>query len=355
MSIRFLAIAVLLFSKSSILFSQICDTTLLCSCIDDDLNPAGIMLGHEHPQGTWKLSYRYMSMNMSGNLSGINTVDDDTIFNNYMMSPKNMRMDMHMLMAMYGVTDKFSIMAMFNYNILSMQMNMFPTTSMNMPGMNMGSGNNTTMASKTNGIGDIQLYATYVLLKRNINFLFLSGGISVPAGSIYAKGKNDDMIYPSMRLPYMMQLGSGTVDFLPGVTYLLRYEDFSFGTQVTSILRPFNNSLGYHLENKLSLNWWAAYKWLPWISTSARVEDNYTSSISGNDAQLVMTNEPSANPFNYGGQLVNGYAGINIYFNKSFLINSKLSAEYGIPVYQFVNGIQLGTKSTFNVSWTFSF
>jgi len=226
---------------------------------------------------------------------------------------------------------------------------------MNMPGMQMDSNQNTAMTSKTNGIGDIQLYAVYEALQKNNHSLFLSGGVSIPSGSIYVKGKSDDMMYPSQRLPYIMQLGSGTIDFLPGITYLFRYNDFSLGTQAISVIRPFNNSLGYHLENKLTLNWWAAYKWLPWISTSARVEDNYTSPITGNDSQLVMANEPSANPANYGEQLVNGYAGVNIYFNRSFLSNSKLAAEYGIPLYQCVNGIQMATRSILNISWVLSF
>jgi hypothetical protein len=355
MHIRFIAIALLLFFKSAILFSQTCDTTSICTCVDDDLNPAGIMIGHEHPKGVWKLSYRYMNMMMDGNQSELHAVDDNTIFNNYIMSPKTMQMDMHMLMAMYGITDRLSIMTMFNYNVLSMQMKMFPVATMNMPGMNMSSNMNTTMTSKTNGIGDIQLYAVYELLNKKSNYLFLSGGINLPAGSIYAKGKSDDMMYPSMRLPYMMQLGSGTIDFLPGITYLLKYNEFSFGTQVTSVLRPFNNTLNYHLGNQLTANFWAAYKWLNWISTSVRIEDTYTSLINGNDAQLVMANEPSANPANYGGQLVNAHGGLNFYFNRGFLSNSKLSVEYGIPVYQFVNGIQLGTKSTINASWMFSF
>ncbi len=346
----------MLLIKSITLSSQTsCDSMQVCDCIWHDLSPAGIMFGHEHANGSWKISYHYMSMIMKDKLSGNIKVDDNYVFNSYIMSPQSMQMDMHMLMAMYGITDKLSVMAMFNYNVNNMSMTAFPGTTMIMDGKPMVMSTYTNMTTKTSGLGDTKIYAVYALINKNANHVFISGGINIPTGSITIKGKSDDMMYPDTRLPYMMQLGSGSLDFMPGVSYLFKEEKFSAGTQLTLIARPFNNSLGYHLGNELNANAWAAYKWLPWISTSIRVEENSAAKISGNDVSLIETLEPVAFATNYGGNTISAFAGLNFYFNKTWLQHCKLSLEYGQPIYQKVNGVQLAQKSTLYAGYAILF
>jgi hypothetical protein len=353
-SINYLWMVLLLF-KGIILSAQTCDSLSVCDCAAKDLSPSGTMLSHEHGKGTWKISYRYMSILMKNNLSGTTKVDDNYVYNNYIMSPQNMQMDMHMLMAMYGITNKFSVMVMFNYNVLSMNMSALPGSTMQMDGRTMVmTANSTNMITKSSGLGDTKLYAVYTLLNHNVHHIFLSEGFNIPIGSIMIKGKSDDMIYPGSRFPYMMQMGSGSYDFMPGITYLLKMNRASMSAQLTSVIRPFNNSLNYHLGNELTFNIWAAYKWFPWISTSIRLEGNSVGTIAGRDVSLYEM-EPGANPLNYGGQTLNSYVGLNFYCNKGGLKNNKLSVEYGLPVYQNYNGIQLGVISTLYVGWLLSF
>ena len=45
----------------------------------DSHAPIGVMGDHMHKQGEWMLSYRFMTMNMEGNLKGSNNIDPDTI------------------------------------------------------------------------------------------------------------------------------------------------------------------------------------------------------------------------------------------------------------------------------------
>ena len=357
----------LLLFVSGALTAQTCDSSMsvTCDCASKDLSPAGIMLGHEHPKGGWKISYRYMSMYSKGNATSTNaegdpiatkSVDDNYMFNYYLMSPQNMRMDMHMVMAMYGITNRLSVMAMFNYNIMTMNMNMLPgTMHMHMDGgtMVMTADDNSSMRSHSSGFGDTKLYAVYSLVNKKIHHVILSTGLNLPTGSIRVKGASDDMMYANSRLPYMMQMGSGSVDFMPGVTYLLKANKFSFSTQVTTILRT-NNSLGYRLGNEYSLNIWGAYQWFPWISTSVRMEGNSVGIIVGKDASLYNV-EPAADPMSYGGENINGYIGLNFYLNKGFLKNNKLSVEYGMPLYEKFNGIQLMPRSTIYAEWMISF
>lgn len=340
--------------------AQTCDSSgaMTCNCASKDLSPAGIMFGHEHPKGAWKLSYRYMSMYSSGNLLGTEQVNDNFVFNNYLMSPQSMRMDMHMLMAMYGFTNRLSVMVMLNYNTMTMDMNMLPgTMHMHMDGstMVMSESTSNSMRSHVSGPGDTKLYAVYSVVNKGVHHVLINAGVSIPTGSIRKKGGDDDMMYTNARYPYMMQTSSGTVDVMPGATYLLKESKFSFSTQVTAVLRPYNNALNYHLGNEFALNAWAAYQWLPWISTSLRAEGCHTGTISGHDAGLYAAMEPSANPINYGGQNLNGYVGLNFYLNKGFLRNNRLSFEYGMPLYQEVKGIQQALRSAVYAGWLISF
>ncbi len=345
----------LLFFITPAVLSQTCDSVKECNCALNDRSPAGIMLAHEHSKGVWKFSYRYMNMAMNGNLLGTQKVDDNFVFNNYIMSPQNMRMDMHMLMAMYGITNRLSVMAMFNYNVLDMNMSMLPTT-LHVHGAGTTSAKSThVMNTKTSGLGDIQLYAVYSLLNKSDQLLLLNGGVNIPTGNIYNKGNSSDLMYPSQQLPYMMQMGSGTVDFMPGLTYLMLVNKFSWSTQVTSVIRPFMNTRNYRLGNEGTLNIWAAYQWFNWLSTSLRLEGIAKGEIVTKDAALSTVMEPSANAKNYGGKNINSYIGVNFYLNKGFLENSKLSMEYGMPLYQNINGIQLAQKSTIYAGWMISF
>ena len=97
-----------------------CDES--CHCINN-LTPAGVMVSHVHPKNEWMLSYRFMDMAMLGVLSGTKKMDELDVFNLYLMNSKKMRMDMHMLMGMYGLTDRLTAMVMLNYNVKCTNLN----------------------------------------------------------------------------------------------------------------------------------------------------------------------------------------------------------------------------------------
>lgn len=353
---------ILLFSIESSFASK--RDSILCSCNRDDYSPAGVMVGMRHLKGMWMFSYNYMNMQMQNNLSGTTPVSDETILNNYLMSPHSMRMDMHMLMGMYGLSDRVTVMAMLNYNFFDMKMNMLSAahSAASTGGHNHSAAANTEglnlmeMASKSSGIADAQLYALWSFFVRRGTILMASGGINIPAGSINQKGASDDMMYPNTRFPYMMQNGSGTVDFYPGVTLLQRTKNFEGSVQATGTVRTYNNTNGYRLGNRLMLNTWGAYQFFGALSPSLRVDAAFTEAIHGEDHQLYQVMEPGAAPENYGGTLVNGYIGLSYYFKKGPVVrNSRVLVEYGLPLYQHLNGIQQPQQHVLNVAWRYAF
>ncbi|HXU28690.1 MAG TPA: hypothetical protein VN698_15785, partial [Bacteroidia bacterium] len=177
-------------------------------CNPDAVAPAGIMTDHVHEKGKFAIAYSYMNMTMQGNQMGTKSVSDATIFNNYMMATNRMNMQMHMLMPMYGLTDRFTVMAMLSYNINNMSMHMMPMQSMNMPGMTMTDYKSMPTKMNSSGLGDTKIYALYNVLPSCNHRLVAGLGLSLPTGNIRVKGAT--MQSNSDVLPYCMQLGTGT-------------------------------------------------------------------------------------------------------------------------------------------------
>jgi len=339
--------------------AQTKDTTSLQSCFDccrpDAYAPFGLMMtDHVHPKGEISFAYYYMSMQMQGNKSGTNNIGDNEIFKNYIMSPAKMAMQMHMLMAMYGVSDKLTLMGMFNYTMNNMSMNMMPMEMMNMQGMNGATGTMPT-SSKSSGIGDAKIYVLYNLLGICNQRLVAGVGINIPTGSITAKGAT--MLSDNQVLPYNMQLGSGTFGLLPSLTFVKQHHSFSWGTQARATINLGTNSQGYSLGNQYAFTGWIAYECFKWMSFSSRMETVYTDKISGYNSTVapLMNNDPSANAANYGGQSANVYAGINIYAPKDRLKGNRLAVECGMPFYQNVNGTQMSQHGILYAGWSISF
>jgi hypothetical protein len=332
----------------SLITQKICKKGTCCT--NNDPTPAGIMISHVHEKAQWMLSYRYMQMNMGGVLSGTQTSTKSDVFNNYIMYPNAMRMDMHMLMGMYGITNRLTVMAMAQYISNNMTMDMF-TKNGHVHGSTATENATITHAMSTAGIGDMQIHLLYgLILQPNHQFL-LSAGASIPSGNIQIKGKMDDAMYPHRSYPYAMQLGSGTYDVLPCVNYLYEKEKLTFSTQLSGVIRTAFNENGYHFGNEATLNSWLAYAWLPSFSNSVRVAGNVTDKIYGRNTDVYIYNEPSANPANYGGKNVQAYIG-SVFRWKNTL---RLSVEYGLPLYQNLHGTQMKLQQTLNASISTAF
>jgi hypothetical protein len=326
------------------------DSVVTCvSCIcKKDATPAGVMLSHVHSKGEWMFSYRYMNMATKGMEQNGNTISNDQIYNQYLFSSDRMSMNMHMLMAMYGVSKKLTLMAMVEYKQTTMNMVGPEGTTHIHNGMVMSSSMAHDM--KTSGFGDISLTALYSIINNEKHHVLFSGGISIPTGSVETKGDAGSM-YPNQRYPYMMQQGSGTWDVKPGLTYTFKGNKVMASTQLFSTIRTGYNQVGYKLGNELTFNNWVAYQWFPWLSTSLRAEVFQMGSVKGYDPGLYAYTEPSANAANYGGTTVMLYAGANTFF----LTNNKIGIEAGLPVYQKSNGIQASIYSNVNLVYSIVF
>ena len=270
------------------------------------------------------------------------SVSDGDVYNSYLMSPNKMTMDMHMFMIMYGLTDKVTLMLMPTYNVSGMSMNMYSTaTPMQMPGMapNVAMPNSTSVS----GFGDTKLYGLFDITQNSHFTLVASAGLSIPTGSINEKAFTS--IYSNLRADYIMQTGTGTIDFLPGVSLLAHEHGFDWGIQAMGTYRPFYNANGYHFGNEGTAELWIAKKWNSFISNSIRMEAMADAQMSGYDKNIYAIMEPTADASNYGGIRSYIYPGINFYPGTFLSATFKIRVEYGLPVYQYANGIQMAGKS----------
>lgn len=295
-------------------------------------NPAfGDQVYHTHPAGMWMLSYQYMHMAMDGLRDGTSDVESDSVGYKrgseyeYMMIPTAMTMDMHMLMAMYGVTDSWTVMLMPSYVQTKMDM------IMDMGPM-MGRSEYDPMS--TDGLGDTEVRAAYKVNER----LTASLGLSLPTGSIEETVAS---MRRTFRAPYDMQLGSGTYDLKPALTYNALSGDakWNWGAQATYTWRTAENDNGWRYGDSLKLNGWLQRAFGPaagWL----RLAYGNTGSIRGEDREIAALQSwspmPDADPDNYGGTRVDGAVGASCVLGPV-----SLGLEFGVPLYQDLNGLQM--------------
>ena len=297
-------------------------------------NPAfGDQIHHTHPAGMWMLSYQYMRMNMDGLRDGTSDVAEDSVGYKrgseyeYMMIPTTMTMDMHMLMAMYGVTDQWTVMVMPSYVATEMDM------IMDMGPM-MGRSEYDPMS--TDGLGDTEVRGSYKVGE----VLTASLGLGLPTGSVT---ETVTSMRKTFRAPYDMQLGSGSYDLKPAITYNALTDDrkWNWGAQAQYVWHTAENDEGWRYGDSLRLNGWLQRALGPaagWV----RLAYGAAGGIRGEDPEIdalqAWSPMPDADPDNYGGSRVDGALGA------SFALGPvSLGLEFGVPLYQDLNGLQMKT------------
>lgn len=301
------------------------------------LTPNGITGDHLHEKGQWMLSYSFMRMEMDGNRDGTNDLSDADILTyanihgapaNLRVVPQNMTMDMHMFGGMVGIGHDITLMAMVPYLKNDMDHNTY-----NMGGTYIGSFN-----TESSGLGDISLSALFPLYKNGAHQLNGRLGLSLPTGSI---DEEDDVLTPmnttpTLRLPYAMQLGSGTYDILPALTYTTNYNDWSFGAGYQGRIHLGENSEDYTRGDKHDLTAWAGYRFTNAFGVTANIKAETEGKIDGQDANITAPVQ-TADPSNYGGDTVS----FGVQAGWRFYDKTTIKGSFALPLYQDLNGPQM--------------
>lgn len=212
-----------------------------------------------------------------------------------------------------------------------------------------------TTTVKSDGLGDIKFGLLYTPFKsyndkgiRKHN-LILDAVLSAPTGSIDEEDKilNPMNIKMNTRLPYGMQLGSGTWDTLLGIAYWGKEGKWGWGAQYLATLPlESENSEGWRYGDKHEGTGWVSYEWLPTLASSLRIRHEYQDEIQGMDPKIFGPGL-GANPGNYGGTRTELMVGINWMYQPA----RNLSLEFSKPISQDRNGFQPDHDYSLMISW----
>ncbi|MFA6162351.1 MAG: DUF3570 domain-containing protein [Methylobacter sp.] len=335
--------------------------------------PAGVMFDHMLGKtNDMMVGYRFMYSRQSGDmLHGSNTASDLDIVNNgcgsdrCRLTPTYMDMSMHMLDIMYAPTDWLNLMLMPQF--MDMEMNL--RTLDGAPPVDPGGHIHTGTGHATGGVGDTGMYALVKLFDMPMHHVHLGLGVSAPTGDVDIKlrrtHKRDEGF-----IHYGMQLGSGTWDFKPSLTYTGKLDDWSWGAQLSGTKRlEDKNESGYALGDIFQSTAWGGYSLTRWLSASIRGvytvqgaingQFNPTPGVVGVNYELVDNVNPKSGPMDfptsYGGRYWDIGFGLNAVVTGGALAGNSFGVEWLQPVSTDVNGYQLDRVGALSATWSLAF
>jgi hypothetical protein len=340
--------------------------------------PAGVQFDHVLPKaGDFMVGYRYMRNVQAGDfrlgdqMIGIDQARKEGCYGEgCAVTPNNMTMNMHMLDLMYAPTDWLTLMLMPQW--VDMDMHMTPNPDMQLIGGHGGHG--AVHEHQTGGIGDVGAYGLFKLYGDQHHQINLAIGGTAPTGDVdivqRKTGVNPVYINP---IHYCMQLGSGTWDFKPALTYTGQVDKFSWGAQANATIRlESQNKSGFAFGDIFQGTAWGGYQWTEWLGTSVRgvftsqgeIRGRYpTIYVDGADDNgnpaVVPYNDQHIDTFgqpqNYGGSFIDIGLGINVTVPHGAFAGNSLKFEWLQPVYTNFNGYQPDRDYALNFSWNYGF
>lgn len=324
-------------------------------------NPAGLMFAHMMDEpGSFMVGYQFMYGRQSGDmLNGSSVPLDSTIVENgcstdiqCRFTPKFMNMKMHMLMFMYAPTDWLNLMVMPQF--VDMDMNLRELSGRPPPAQ--GVHEHTGVGGhETGGVGDTSLSALIKLYDSGMHHLHAGIGVTAPTGDVDLEFRRIVQEDGGL-IHFMMQLGSGTWDFTPSLTYTGTLDRWSWGAQASGVKRlQDKNESGYALGDLFQTSVWGGYNLTSWLSTTVRGIYTVQGSIRGDFNKFNGRGGPMDFPKNHGGRFWDLGLGVSAYVPSGDLAGNRLSFEWIQPLKDDVNGFQLERDGALSASWSYAF
>lgn len=295
--------------------------------------PVTVLGAHTHHEGDFMVGVTRMTMNMRGSLDGDDRISNAEIFEDYEIVHTKMQTDVTMYSFMYAPTDDTTLMVMVpDKRVIAKHVR--------------DDGSRFTRTQK--GIGDVSIHALHTFYREGEHRMHFDAGVSLPTGSIDEENNG-------RREHYMQQLGSGTVDLLPGITYLGETEDWAWGAQAKGVVRMGKNKHDYSRGNRVALTSWIQRRILENLAVSARVNAQRWGNVRGRDRELDLSEISENDPDHQGGKRIDALLGLSYYGEDGPLEGHRIEFEYGWPVYQKLKGPQLEMDQVATLSWKVTF
>lgn len=347
--------------------------------------PAGVMFDHMLPKaGDFMVGYRYMWNSQSGAmLHGTDRISDPAIVargcsgDPCYLTPDSMSMSMHMLDLMYAPTDWLTLMLMPQFMDMDMDMRRLdgaPDLSVTDSILGNHLTHHVQNGHETGGIGDLGVYALFKLFDNGTHHVHATAGLSAPTGDVDIQLRRNHGIDGGF-IHYGMQLGSGTWDFKPSLTYTGHIDDWSWGAQASGTVRmEEQNESGYSLGDLFQTTAWGSYNLTNWLTASLRgvytLQGRINGQFPGSGGQFtdpdglfngsqgpvtIYKFGPQDYPQNYGGRFWDVGFGLSAMVPSGALAGNRFSVEWLQPVEDDVNGYQLERDGALSAAWSLAF
>ncbi len=333
--------------------------------------PAGVMYDHMLPKaGDMMVGYRYMYGSQSGDmLNGTQHVNNQAVVdggcgpNPCYLKPASMSMDMHMLEFMYAPADWLTLMVMPQFVDMTMKMNRLRGPEFDPVDPETGeptaAGSHITHhlqnEMQAGGLSDVGMFALFKLFDNGTHHVHITAGLSAPVGDVNLQLSRNHQVDGGYA-DYGMQLGSGTWDWKPSMTYTGHINQWSWGAQSYGTIRMQNqNESGYALGDLLQNTAWGTYNFTNWLATSVRGLYTLQGGVNGQFNGLINQLSPTDYPTNYGGKYLDVGLGLSATVPSGIMVGNRLSVEWMQPVQDNVNGYQLERNGTIYATWGLNF
>ena len=209
---------------------------------------------------------------------------------------------------------------------------------------------------RSEGIGDIAVSVAHQHIITESSSVNVSVGLLIPTGATDRAGDTPrNGVGTLERLPYSMQLGSGTLDVSGLASYSRRVNHFNLGVSTNAVIRTGYNDNNYRLGNNFSASASTRYVKHAKLQPGLKLTYRNVQSIQGRDESLLVAAPfefPASitDPSNYGGTSVN--TGFTLKLCQDARCKLSIAAEYDLPIYQNLNGVQPKTKHALSLAAT---
>ncbi|WP_394808610.1 DUF3570 domain-containing protein [Nitrosomonas sp.] len=322
--------------------------------------PAGIMFGHmlDKP-GDFMAGYRFMYNWTGGNMMhGTHKVSDQTIIDqgcgnsSCQFTPAFMDMRMHMVDLMYAPSKWFNVMLMPTFMDMDMNLRQLAGAKVDTSGAH---GHHGAAGHETGAVGDTYFSSLIKLLNIPGHRVHANLGFSAPTGKVDIEVRRTHQADGGL-IHFGMQLGSGTWDFTPSLTYAGERSRWSWGTQLSGVKRMEDqNKSGYRLGDLFQATTWGGYDLTHWLTASVRGVYTWQDAIQRDFNQFSARIGPMDFPANYGGQFWDVGLGLNARIPGGRFAGNRFGFEWIQPVKSDFNGFQLDRQGALAATWSYQF
>ena len=305
----------------------------------DSRPPTGVTFTDLLDPKEWMVYLRYQRIEQDGVRNDREDLSSQEVFDmGYTVAPEEMTTDVVDVQMFYGWEERWTFFADLPW-IAHEAENVTDTGA--------------DFTTESDGIGDLKLGAMRLLHREEGRVLIANLGLSIPTGSI--DESDEDAAGQPITLPYPMQIGTGTYDIHPGISWLVQYDTWSWGAQGQWRVSTGSNSEEWARSGEGDMSAWLAKGFSPSIAGSLRLRGYFWGDVHGDADDLDPNVNPQNDEHQQGGERFDVVAGLDWQFGEGHDAIRTLGFEVGKPVLEWVDGPGLSTDFYVTFGWRYSF